>query len=99
MGGVYPERSEWGELVSQDDSFHHGVHPECSRGDGMGNTERITNGAGSETVNYHYRAFGQPAASAVFPPALRPPGWEGWCPGLRPRLAGRGVGAGRAGKT
>ncbi len=42
----------FGELISQDDSFHHY--------DGLGSTDRITNASQVQQVHYRYRAFGEP---------------------------------------
>ncbi len=33
----------YGELISQDGSFHHGVYPERSRGDALGSTVQLAN--------------------------------------------------------
>jgi hypothetical protein len=53
----------YGALVSQRrsgaTSFHHGVHPERSRRDALGSTDRLTDAAQGVLNSYLYRAFGE----------------------------------------
>ena len=54
-GGVYPERSEWGEVVSRrGGGITHFYHF-----DALGSADRLTDESQNTAVSYLYRAFGQ----------------------------------------
>ena len=55
QGGVYPERSEWGNLVSQRRGGSTYVH----LFDALGSTDRLTDSSQNVTVSYLYRGFGE----------------------------------------
>jgi RHS repeat-associated protein len=68
-GGVHPERSEWGNLVSQRrsgaTSFHHfdapaslGHEASYAGRSGLGSTDRLTDSSQATLIAYLYRAFG-----------------------------------------
>ena len=71
QAGVYPERSEWGELISQRRSgatvFHHY--------DALGSTDRLTDANEDVDTAYLYRAFGE--QSVVSGSHVNPFTWVG----------------------